>query len=162
MGLKGRDSGSLEKKGKGGLLIGIALAVLALGSYWVISFQVYDSDENDMKEDWARKDEETIRMEIRKKTLFNEILEVSGKGVCEDDADCRAIPFGAKVCPGGKRGHLYYSIKDVLLDDFSIAVNKYNEFIDDYNERSIRVLSCVGQRPDTYCLRGACLGRYDR
>jgi hypothetical protein len=58
-------------------------------------------------------------------TLEASIKAMIARPICETDADCRVIGFGAKAC-GGPKSFLYYSVKTLQEATLKKKVEEYN------------------------------------
>jgi hypothetical protein len=137
------------------------LTITFLIGFGVWQSQTAQKDLATEKNDWEKRDQITAEFEKQKKELFEQVLRYSGKGFCKESKDCLLIPYGPKLCEGGKRGNLIYSSLDVKNDGFLSALGTYNSFMDDYNAKSIRILGCVGHAKKAKCQDSACVADND-
>jgi hypothetical protein len=68
--------------------------------------------------------------------------------ICESDADCRAIGFGAKAC-GGPKSYLYYSIKTLDEGALKKQVEDYNALERKRNQETGVISNCSMVQPLT-------------
>lgn len=77
----------------------------------------------------------------RMSTLESAIKNMTANPVCESDADCRAIGFGAKAC-GGPKSFLYYSIRTLDETSLKTQVEEYNALARKRNRESGAISDC--------------------